>query len=260
MNLFKFVWPRDLVVARRIDSLCELVLNPKPLSIRQSRKRKSPSNGGRGGRRKKTRADVVPEIGDDQAAKSEELSEVEAFDSDEDADEEDEGNVQSIAADQHADESNYERNQHSWREIALNKMPMEEASLPQASSQQAPLQQASLQQAPLHEPYLQQAPFHEAHSQQASIQQAPLHQVPAQSWPIENRFPIENATTEKALTEEKALYQEAIIKNNHMEDVNKYAMNNEDAKKVEPVENVVEETKTLGSGAETSVPVWKSGE
>jgi hypothetical protein len=135
MNLFKFVWPRDLVVARRIDSLCELVLNPKPLSIRQTRKRKSAPGAGRGGRRKKTSADAVPQDGDDQAAKSEELSEEEAFDSEEDADEEDEGNVQSFAADNFSEQSKYERNQHSWREIALNEMPMEEAN----KHQQAPL-------------------------------------------------------------------------------------------------------------------------
>ncbi|KAI8974348.1 P-loop containing nucleoside triphosphate hydrolase protein [Pilobolus umbonatus] len=30
-------WPRDLVVARRIDALCELVLNPKPMSKRQTK-------------------------------------------------------------------------------------------------------------------------------------------------------------------------------------------------------------------------------
>lgn len=39
----EFLWPRDLVIARRIDSLCELVLKPKPLSKRgaTSRKRKA---------------------------------------------------------------------------------------------------------------------------------------------------------------------------------------------------------------------------
>lgn len=39
----EFLWPRDLVIARRIDSLCELVLKPKPLSKRgaTTRKRKA---------------------------------------------------------------------------------------------------------------------------------------------------------------------------------------------------------------------------
>lgn len=41
----EFLWPRDLVIARRIDSLCELVLKPKPVSKRAggagSRKRKN---------------------------------------------------------------------------------------------------------------------------------------------------------------------------------------------------------------------------
>ncbi|KAI9257448.1 hypothetical protein EDC94DRAFT_179478 [Helicostylum pulchrum] len=48
----RFVWPRDLVVARRIDSLCDLVLNPKPLTIRQTRKRKSGPGSGVDGRKK----------------------------------------------------------------------------------------------------------------------------------------------------------------------------------------------------------------
>ncbi|KAI8883742.1 hypothetical protein K501DRAFT_86912 [Backusella circina FSU 941] len=38
--LEKLAWPKDIIIARRIDSLCELVLNPKPLSKRQNRKRK----------------------------------------------------------------------------------------------------------------------------------------------------------------------------------------------------------------------------
>lgn len=41
----EFLWPRDLVIARRIDSLCELVLKPKPIGKRGggglSRKRKA---------------------------------------------------------------------------------------------------------------------------------------------------------------------------------------------------------------------------
>jgi hypothetical protein len=38
--LEELAWPKDIIIARRIDSLCELVLNPKPLSKRQSKKRK----------------------------------------------------------------------------------------------------------------------------------------------------------------------------------------------------------------------------
>lgn len=39
----KLSWPKDLVIARRIDALCELVLRPKPPSKRQlaNRKRKA---------------------------------------------------------------------------------------------------------------------------------------------------------------------------------------------------------------------------
>lgn len=87
----KFIWPRDLVVARRIDSLCELVLNPKPLTIRQTRKRKS--NTGSSTNRKKTKVDPI---------KNEEILSDEEMDDDEeddDADEEDEGNAPSPAAD-----------------------------------------------------------------------------------------------------------------------------------------------------------------
>jgi hypothetical protein len=36
----EFLWPRDLVIARRIESLCELVLKPKPLSKRGALNRK----------------------------------------------------------------------------------------------------------------------------------------------------------------------------------------------------------------------------
>lgn len=44
--LEKLAWPRDLVVARRIDALCEQVLRPKPPPKRpaSSRKRKNPDS------------------------------------------------------------------------------------------------------------------------------------------------------------------------------------------------------------------------
>lgn len=91
----KFVWPRDLVVARRIDSLCDLVLNPKPLTIRQARKRKS--NTGSSTNRKKTKVDPVK---NEEALSDEEMEEDE--DEDADAEEEDEGNnAPSPAADEH---------------------------------------------------------------------------------------------------------------------------------------------------------------
>jgi hypothetical protein len=35
----KLAWPKDIIIARRIDSLCELVINPKPLSKRQMKRR-----------------------------------------------------------------------------------------------------------------------------------------------------------------------------------------------------------------------------
>jgi hypothetical protein len=87
----KFVWPRDLVVARRIDSLCDLVLNPKT-SSRQTRKRKSGA-GTSNGNRKKTKTDAIK---NDDLLSEEDMDEDEE---DDDADEEDEVNAPSPAAD-----------------------------------------------------------------------------------------------------------------------------------------------------------------
>lgn len=85
----RFVWPRDLVVARRIDSLCDLVLNPKPLTIRQSRKRKSATDSD--GRKKIKTIDPL---------KNEDLLSEEEMDEDEEEeDDEEEGNAPSPAAD-----------------------------------------------------------------------------------------------------------------------------------------------------------------
>ncbi|KAL0088183.1 P-loop containing nucleoside triphosphate hydrolase protein [Phycomyces blakesleeanus] len=36
----KFAWPKDLVISRRIDALCDLIMNPKPPSKRQTANRK----------------------------------------------------------------------------------------------------------------------------------------------------------------------------------------------------------------------------
>ncbi|RCH91729.1 choline dehydrogenase 7, partial [Rhizopus stolonifer] len=83
----KFVWPRDLVIARRIDSLCDLVLNPKPFTIRQTRKRKTGTDTVEGSPIKK-----VFREGDGNLS--------EEYEYEGDADEEDEeGNVLSNAAD-----------------------------------------------------------------------------------------------------------------------------------------------------------------
>ncbi|CAO0794785.1 unnamed protein product [Mucor circinelloides] len=99
LNLFKFVWPRDLVIFRRIDSLCELVTNPKPLSMRAARKRKQIAGArGSGGRKKKAKGETT-EGGEDQANRSD-LSEEEMNEEDDYADEEDDGNApSSLAAD-----------------------------------------------------------------------------------------------------------------------------------------------------------------
>lgn len=87
----KFVWPRDLVIVRRIDSLCDLVLNPKPLSARQMRKRK-PDAGILEGQRKRVRGDF--DDGMELGAKSDlsdEEGNVEDYGEYEYADEDEEG-------------------------------------------------------------------------------------------------------------------------------------------------------------------------
>lgn len=90
----KFIRPRDLVVARRIDSLCDLVLNPKPSSVRQTRKRRSAAS--RGGGRKRTKIDhAVEENTKEEALSDEEMDEEEE---EEETYEDDEGNAQSPAA------------------------------------------------------------------------------------------------------------------------------------------------------------------
>jgi hypothetical protein len=38
--LIRIAWPKDLVIARRIDALCELILRPKPLKRPTARSRK----------------------------------------------------------------------------------------------------------------------------------------------------------------------------------------------------------------------------
>jgi hypothetical protein len=92
----KFVWPRDLVVARRIDSLCDLVLNPKPLTIRQTRKRKTATGtSAGGGGRKKTKVDPAVKNDNEELLSEEEMDEDEE---EEEAYEEDEGNAPSSPA------------------------------------------------------------------------------------------------------------------------------------------------------------------
>lgn len=108
LNLFKFVWPRDLVIFRRIDSLCELVTNPKPLSMRASRKRKQMAGARSSGGRKKKAKDESTEGGEDQANRSD-LSEEELNDEDDYADEEDDGNApSSVAADSVSGDVHYQ--------------------------------------------------------------------------------------------------------------------------------------------------------
>ncbi|KAG0167130.1 Chromodomain helicase DNA binding protein [Apophysomyces sp. BC1034] len=46
----KLGWPKDLVIARRIDSLCDLILRPKPLSKRQQNRKRKLDNKTAGGR------------------------------------------------------------------------------------------------------------------------------------------------------------------------------------------------------------------
>lgn len=107
----RFVWPRDLVVARRIDSLCDLVLNPKPLTIRQTRKRKSASGSGVDGRKKNKSLQV----------KNEEMLSEEEMDEDEEDEEEEEEEVtaantnllSSPAADDYSELSHEERQQNT---------------------------------------------------------------------------------------------------------------------------------------------------
>ncbi|KAI8991556.1 hypothetical protein BDF20DRAFT_845263 [Mycotypha africana] len=68
-----FVWPRDLVIARRVDSLCDLVLNPKPLTIRQTRKRRhAAATGETDEQRKKMKSLDSNAIVDKDAIESEE--------------------------------------------------------------------------------------------------------------------------------------------------------------------------------------------
>lgn len=112
LNLFKFVWPRDLVIFRRIDSLCDLVTNPKPLSMRASKKRKQIAGvRGSGGRKKKAKDETTE--GDDQTNRSD-LSEEEMNEYDDYADEEDDGNGQSsIAADSVSGDVQYEEETES---------------------------------------------------------------------------------------------------------------------------------------------------
>ncbi|KAI8088403.1 hypothetical protein BDF21DRAFT_413129 [Thamnidium elegans] len=113
----RFVWPRDLVVARRIDSLCDLVLNPKPLTIRQTRKRKSATDSsGSIDNRKKNKSLQV---------KNEELLSEEEMDEDEDEEEEEEvvatnaNLLSSPAADDYSELSHEEpQNTNQYREYS----------------------------------------------------------------------------------------------------------------------------------------------
>jgi hypothetical protein len=134
LNLFKFVWPRDLVIFRRIDSLCELVTNPKPLSMRASKKRKQIASArGSGGRKKKAKDETTE--GDDQANRSD-LSEEEINEYDDYADEEDDGNGQSsIAADSISGDVQYEEE----IETAIPHEPMEGVIQESAVETSAPI-------------------------------------------------------------------------------------------------------------------------
>lgn len=119
LNLFKFVWPRDLVIFRRIDSLCELVTNPKPLSMRAARKRKQIAGArGSGGRKKKAKGETT-EGGEDQANRSD-LSEEEMNEEDDYADEEDDGNApSSLAADSISGDVHYQEEHEPMEGVIL---------------------------------------------------------------------------------------------------------------------------------------------
>lgn len=87
----RFVWPRDLVVFRRIDSLCDLVLNPKPLTIRQTRKRKVAAGTSVDGRKKvKSTLDTIQN--------NEEVLSEEEMDEEDEEEEEEEGAMNQVRA------------------------------------------------------------------------------------------------------------------------------------------------------------------